>query len=266
MSGASARLLWASWSSASKSEMARRPRTIAAAPWRAAASTVRPRTSPTSTRSAEPGLGDRRLEHRDPCRGERSGVFAGWRARPTTTRSKTRERPAEDVEMAVRHRIERARVERRPSSGLLVWSPRWTSDRTSARISPNCRSRTDRSSPIRPPEASRVECFATTTPGPGGSNRAAAAARRWRSPRGSRRGPAVGRRAGRRGRRRTARRSKRRARPVTSARSTIAAGPSRCVAARFWRIEATAAAACSTKVALRAPRDSASIPPAPLPA
>ena len=210
--------------------------------------------------------------------GKTGAALRGLTRTAKTTRSKTAAARDDDVQVAVRDRVERARVD-----GDLHWLPPGprrrsirrgvfdrpgsegvpTDDRTSER-SP----RIDGSSrmlAVRRPavEGVRQKCLATTQAS--GARRGASPAPRrceGRIQQGRSR-----RRAGRPGRRRTVRRG----RPGPSGRRRRRRGQrrprsARWVSVRFSPMTRTATASRSTKTTRAAPRERASMPPAPEPA
>src|SRR5260221_2736124 len=106
------------------------------------------------------GPGDRLAEDADPDVARQERALARIREHRYDHLVEDREGAGDDVEVAVRHRVERTGIERdlHPASSSACQR------RNSSPESPNCRSRTDASRPIRAAGAPRRGCFTTTTP------------------------------------------------------------------------------------------------------
>ena len=178
-SGASTRLLWASCISVSKSLIARRPRTIELG------ADARGRSRRSGRRTRRPRRGRRRAgSPRAPSRMIRdarrrpaaAASCAGWRGRATTTPVEHGAARADDVEVAVGDRVERAGVDR----DRLI-DPPGAGRRSAPSRRSGARARMLAARP-RPAAASRQKCLATTRPpgarsGPSGLERLLRAAR-----------------------------------------------------------------------------------------
>ena len=117
------RLLWASCISTSKSEMARNPRTMEIPPCARTASTVRPSNETTLVRSA--GRPPRQSIRQDahPLVDRQEWLLAGIGDDRHDDMVVHREGSSEHIEVSIRHRIERPRVDRDPhadASGALA--------------------------------------------------------------------------------------------------------------------------------------------------
>ena len=122
-------MLWASWISVSKSEIARRPRTIERAPRARQKSTVRPSKVATSTRGdvGRPGV-EGGPDDRHPPLGVEEGRLARVAEDGHDDLVEDRGRPADHVEVAVRDGVEGSRIDR--DARPLIRPPRRSGDRT----------------------------------------------------------------------------------------------------------------------------------------
>ena len=114
-SGASTRLLWASWSSASKSETARSPRTRKRGAGLAAELDGEPVERRHLDRVGQARLGvDRGADDGDPLVGRQERGLARVREDRDDHPVERARRAAQHVEVAVRERVERPGVDRDP--------------------------------------------------------------------------------------------------------------------------------------------------------